>query len=205
MHRTLFAVAIALTLSAGSLAAAPAAYEEPLDAQTLNTIKTEFGKLMELANRHDFEALPVSDSSLMLEHFTISYTPSASFALALKRNPRKILWPWQPGLKAFADPLPGSGEPTLAPDRAWPRLPQAVNEVDGIARILGGKAQILTGLQARKEFLATASAAPVLHFATHAFADLDEPARSYILLAPATPAKQYDYLFLKEVYDLPDV
>ena len=57
MHRTLFAVATALTLSAGSLAAAPAAYEEPLDAQTLNTIKSEFGKLMELANRHDFEAL----------------------------------------------------------------------------------------------------------------------------------------------------
>ena len=55
--RTLFAVAIALTLSAGSLAAAPAAYKEPLDAQTLNTIKSEFGKLMELANRHDFEAL----------------------------------------------------------------------------------------------------------------------------------------------------
>ena len=57
MHRTFFAVAIALTLSAGPLAAAPAAYKEPLDAQTLNTIKSEFGKLMELANRHDFEAL----------------------------------------------------------------------------------------------------------------------------------------------------
>ena len=50
MHRTLFSVAIALTLSAGSLAAAPAAYKEPLDAQTLNTIKSEFDKLMELAN-----------------------------------------------------------------------------------------------------------------------------------------------------------
>jgi hypothetical protein len=57
MHRTLFAVAIALSLSAGSLAAAPAAYKEPLDAKTLNTIKAEFGKLMELANRHDFKAL----------------------------------------------------------------------------------------------------------------------------------------------------
>ena len=57
MHKTLFAVAIALTLSAGPLAAAPAAYKEPLDAQTLNTIKSEFGKLMELANRHDFNAL----------------------------------------------------------------------------------------------------------------------------------------------------
>ena len=57
MHRTLFAVAIALALSTGSLAAPPAVHKEPLDAQTLNTIKSEFGKLMELANRHDFHAL----------------------------------------------------------------------------------------------------------------------------------------------------
>jgi hypothetical protein len=57
MRKTLLAAAIALTVSAGSLAAAPAAYKEPLDAQTLDTIKSEFGKLMELANRHDFKAL----------------------------------------------------------------------------------------------------------------------------------------------------
>jgi hypothetical protein len=57
MQRTLFAVAIALSLSAGSRAAAPADYKEPLDAQTLSTIRSEFGKLMELANRHDFDAL----------------------------------------------------------------------------------------------------------------------------------------------------
>ena len=57
MHKTLLAAAIALTVSAGSLAAAPAAYKEPLDAQTLDTIKSEFGKLMELANRHDLHAL----------------------------------------------------------------------------------------------------------------------------------------------------
>lgn len=44
-------------LSAGSLAATPVAYEEPVDTQSLTTIKSEFGKLMELANRHDFEAL----------------------------------------------------------------------------------------------------------------------------------------------------
>jgi hypothetical protein len=57
LHRTIFAVAIALPVAAGSIAAAPAAYKEPLDVQTLNTIKAEFGKLMELANRHDFKAL----------------------------------------------------------------------------------------------------------------------------------------------------
>ena len=57
MRKTLLAAVIALTVSVGSLAAAPTAEKEPLDAQTLNTIKSEFGKLMELANRHDFKAL----------------------------------------------------------------------------------------------------------------------------------------------------
>ncbi|MBB6410897.1 hypothetical protein [Mesorhizobium sangaii] len=57
MRKTLFAAVIALTVSGGSLAAAPSAEREPLNAQTLNTIKSEFGKLMDLANRHDFKAL----------------------------------------------------------------------------------------------------------------------------------------------------
>jgi hypothetical protein len=56
MHKTLLAAAIALA-SAGSLAAAPANSKEPLDAQTLDTIRSDFRKLMELANRHDFQAL----------------------------------------------------------------------------------------------------------------------------------------------------
>lgn len=57
MYKTVLAAAIALTVSTGSLSAAPAAYKEPLDVQTLDTIKSEFGKLMELANHHDFKAL----------------------------------------------------------------------------------------------------------------------------------------------------
>ena len=57
MHKTLLAAAIALAVSAGSLAAAPANSKEPLDAQTLDTIRSDFRKLMELANRHDFQAL----------------------------------------------------------------------------------------------------------------------------------------------------
>jgi hypothetical protein len=57
MRKTFLAAVIAWTVFAGSLAAAPTAEKEPPDAQTLNTIKSEFGKLMELANRHDFKAL----------------------------------------------------------------------------------------------------------------------------------------------------
>jgi hypothetical protein len=53
-------LAVAFTLAAffaDSVAAAPAAYKEPLDAQSLNTIKSQFSQLMDLANRHDLKAL----------------------------------------------------------------------------------------------------------------------------------------------------
>ena len=54
MYKTLLAIATAAALST---AAAPAASAEPLDAATLNTIRLQFGRLMELANAHDFKAL----------------------------------------------------------------------------------------------------------------------------------------------------
>lgn len=58
MRKTLLVAALALaTLSTGSAAAAPAANGEPLDAQTLNTVGSQFGKLMELANKHDIRAI----------------------------------------------------------------------------------------------------------------------------------------------------
>ena len=58
MQKTSLAVALVwAAFSAGSVAAAPAAYEEPLDAQSLDTIKSQFSRLMDLANRHDLKAL----------------------------------------------------------------------------------------------------------------------------------------------------
>src|ERR1700726_5262842 len=58
MLKTFFAAALALaTVSTGSVFAAPAAYRDPLDAPTLKTIRSQFSKLMELANQHDLKAL----------------------------------------------------------------------------------------------------------------------------------------------------
>lgn len=58
MQRTFLAAAFALaTISAGSVTAAPAGAQGPLDVQTLNTIKGKFSQLMELANKHDLQAL----------------------------------------------------------------------------------------------------------------------------------------------------
>ena len=58
IRKMLFAATLALAaVSAGSVAAAPAAHRDPLDDATLTTIRSHFGKLMELANRHDLKAL----------------------------------------------------------------------------------------------------------------------------------------------------
>ncbi len=51
------AALVSAALTAGSAAAASAAYKDPLDARTLSTIRSRFSELMELANRHDLKAL----------------------------------------------------------------------------------------------------------------------------------------------------
>jgi len=58
MQRTFFAVAFVMAaIAAGSAVAAPAAHKDSLDAATLNMIGSQFGRLMELANRHDIKAI----------------------------------------------------------------------------------------------------------------------------------------------------
>jgi len=57
MYKTLLATLTAAALFAGAVAAAPAASDEPLDAGSLDTIRSQFGRLMDLANKHDFQAL----------------------------------------------------------------------------------------------------------------------------------------------------
>ena len=57
MYKTLLVTLTASALSIGAAASAPAVRKEPLDAATLSAIKSKFGRLMELANNHDFKAL----------------------------------------------------------------------------------------------------------------------------------------------------
>jgi hypothetical protein len=56
MQKTFFAAVIAM-LAAGSAVAAPADYQDPLDAQTLSKIRSQFSQLVEFANRHDINSL----------------------------------------------------------------------------------------------------------------------------------------------------
>jgi hypothetical protein len=58
MKKTLIAVAFAVAvLSAGASAAATVPTRDPLGASALTTIKLQFGRLMDLANRHDIKAI----------------------------------------------------------------------------------------------------------------------------------------------------
>jgi hypothetical protein len=58
MRKTFVAAAFTLAaLSATSATAAPATETDPLDAPALNTVRSRFGRLIELANRHDLKAL----------------------------------------------------------------------------------------------------------------------------------------------------
>ena len=57
MYKTLLATLIATALSNVAVEAAPDVRSVSLDAATLITIKKKFGRLMKLANNHDFKAL----------------------------------------------------------------------------------------------------------------------------------------------------
>ena len=51
------AVLISAALSAGPATAASAAYQDPLEARTLSTIRSRFSELIEMANRHDLKRI----------------------------------------------------------------------------------------------------------------------------------------------------
>jgi hypothetical protein len=57
MYKILLVIAAAFALAVGAAASASGARKERLDQATLSAIKSDFGRLMELANKHDFKAL----------------------------------------------------------------------------------------------------------------------------------------------------
>ena len=143
-----------------------------------------------------FEVLPSA------VRFSISYLPAA--ALLHRDERRRALAPfWRHTVLAFADPAAGVG-PHAALDTqpvSTTRLPAASREAREVAAEIGGRAAIFnSGDATRKNLISNLPEHfTILHFATHAVADPEDPARSYILLAPARPQQRSDYLFLNEV------
>jgi tetratricopeptide (TPR) repeat protein len=150
-----------------------------------------------------FETLVIPDSNdLLLERVAISYLPSA--ALLFRAEPRsqaRWTWPWQRSLVAFGDPAPAPNDPIRSGD-PMPRLPFAEEEVRGIAGLVPGRAEVYFGAAAEKlRVVERGRDVALLHFSTHAVADMRDPDRSRIRLA-STGSGAPEYLFLREIYDL---
>jgi hypothetical protein len=121
MQKTLLAAALILAVTAGSAAAGPAGDKDPLDAPTLGAIKSQFGRLMELANRHDLKAL----------HEMFWHSPSA-LLVAKSAVPSEGNWAGFWGNEAVDRKLhdiAASGPVVLAPDFTRLRVVGLTREV----------------------------------------------------------------------------
>ncbi|KIC95794.1 CHAT domain-containing protein [Flavihumibacter solisilvae] len=132
-----------------------------------------------------FESLPADESGkYLLESKTISYQFSTRFILTGQQvinEAYKVL--------SFA--------PFASPGTRMEQLPASKEETEGLA----GK--IYLNEQATKQdFLREASQYPVVHLATHAIAETENPAASYIAFYPKQDSPAEDNLFLEEIYNL---
>ena len=137
----------------------------------------------------------------LIDDYEVSYLPSAAM-LSATTPPRGWIAPWRRMLVAFADPVAPPGGGSLFGGELTP-LPGSRDEIRGVAAQFPGQAELHAGADNRKVYLTSAHLAevPVLHFATHAIADPDDPDRSRLALSGA-PGQPLDYLFAREVYEL---
>ncbi len=146
-----------------------------------------------------FEALPAG-GKLLIERYAISYLPSASLAIHAAESPG---WrgPWSRVVTAFADPVYGTAPAGSLYAAELVPLAGARQEAIDVAAIVGGKRDLHIGVDDRKSYVAPANQAPapVLHFATHAIADLEDADRSRLVFSSATANGPADFLFAKEI------
>ena len=108
-------------LSAGAAAAAPAAYQDPLDDQAMNEIKSRFNALIQLANRHDLAAL----------HLMFWQSPTV-LLVAKSANPTEGNWAgfWgNDAVDAKLRDIAASGPVVLTPDLSKLKLVGLTREV----------------------------------------------------------------------------
>jgi CHAT domain-containing protein len=143
-----------------------------------------------------FESLPGDkDGTLVLENHAVSYEFSARFIIENKKysNCQGLQKP----VLSFA-PFSQRGADLKSEGMGWlEKLPFSKDEIAGL------KGNRFEDQQAvKKEFIKNLNHYPVIHLATHAITDLDNPSASYIAFFPATGFRSEDFLFLDEIYSL---
>ena len=137
----------------------------------------------------DGEAWFRSVEAGLIERYNIFYLPAASM-FPVRKQAAAPRFPWSKQLIAFADPV-----------RIPNPLPASRREANAIAAQLPGRSRLFLAAENTKRNLHELTA-PLLHFSTHAVADVAAPDRSRILFTPEAGASEPDFLYLREVYAL---
>ena len=193
-------------------------YRELL-ADALGSLPPEIRRLViipdDILHQLPFAALRTSaNAEPLIARYEISVVPSATLWLHWREQGREAA---PAPLLALADPLlPGDGngavpQAAVARDRAVAfrdafrlgSLPFARREGRSAVRQLGGESLLRMGDEASEGFLKSADLQRfgILHFATHAVLDDQNPERSGVLLTPA-PASEDGLLQIREIVPL---
>ncbi len=142
------------------------------------------------------ESLPGnSKGKMILESHVVSYQFSARFILDDEKFPN--IQSSQNAVLSFA---PFSQKGVNLGSGGISRLERLPYSRDEIAGLNGRRFE---GEHAgKKEFIKYLNSYPVVHLATHAITDLDNPSASYIAFFPVTGTKSEDFLYLDEIYSL---
>jgi CHAT domain-containing protein/tetratricopeptide (TPR) repeat protein len=142
------------------------------------------------------ESLPGRpEGGLILEDHMISYQFSARFVLENNRSP--------------ADPVSEKAILSFAPfsqrtveikkdTKLWlEKLPYSKDEIGALSGMRYADQQATKTI-----FIKNLNRYPVIHLATHAFTNLENPSASFIAFYPLTNNRGDDFLFLDEIYSL---
>ncbi|QQS49014.1 MAG: CHAT domain-containing protein [Acidobacteriota bacterium] len=136
-----------------------------------------------------FQTLINKDSRYLIENHSVSYAPSLSVYLQMRRKRTPVLADEDNSLLAFGNPI--IGDETVQAIRDQQRgdnfepLPHAELEVKTVVPIFSrGKSMALLGAEAEERvFKAKAGEYRTIHLATHGVLDNQNPLYSYLLLS----------------------
>ncbi len=162
-----------------------------------------------------FDSLVDDRGRYLVRSHVISYVPSATVLELLRNRPRNLNAPYS--VLAFGAPelpnqLPSSRAPKFALTRQLldisggnlAQLRSASGEVRVISCELGGPSRVFVGHEATEARFKSEPLTQfrVIHFATHAFADVHHPERSAIVLAPDPASGDDGLLQIREIQEL---
>ena len=159
-----------------------------------------------------FDSLVNESGEFVVRKNTISYAPSSTVFVALEKRPlnsaasKKLLAFGGPHLPNEMDSkAPETKRGLLDMDGASiSTLRAAAGEAREVAADLGSTSEVFVGTEATEAELKRQPLTnyQVIHFATHAFADLNYPDRSAVVLAPDSKTGDDGLLQIREIRDL---